>query len=281
MTLKNQLKTAVLLAMLTALLLWMGSLFGRNGLIFAGTFAALMNFGSYWFSDRIVLWMYKAKEARQSERPKLYKIVKEVSNLSDLPMPKVYVIPSEQSNAFACGRSPEHSAVACTEGILKLMTEDELKGVIAHEFAHIKNRDTLISTVAGTVAGIISFIANMFMWSAIFGGRDDDSRGNIFSLLILAIITPLIASLIHVAISRSREYQADETGARIVKNPLGLASALEKLEEDGKSHPMRFGNPSTAHLFISNPFRSGNFLALFQTHPPTALRVKRLREMRM
>lgn len=280
MTIKNQLKTAVLLALLTALLLWIGSLFGRTGLIFAAIFVGIMNFGSYWFSDKIVLWMYRAKEAKQSEYPKLYKIVKEIAKLSNLPMPKVYVIPSEQSNAFACGRSPKHSAVACTEGILKLMTEEELKGVIAHEFSHIKNRDTLTSTVAGTIAGVISYISNMFMWSAMFGGRDDNSRGNAISLLFLAIITPIIASMIQLAISRSREYQADESGARIVKNPLGLASALEKLEEDGKRHPMRFGSPATAHLFISNPFRSGGIITLFLTHPPTKERTKRLREMK-
>ncbi len=281
MAIKNQLKTVVLLALLTALFLWIGSFFGKVGLIFAAIFVGLMNFVSYWFSDKIVLWMYRAKEAKQSEYPKLYKVVKEVSKLSGLPMPKVYVIPSEQSNAFACGRGPKHSAVACTEGILKLMTEEELKGVLAHEFAHIKNRDTLTSTVAGTIAGIISYIANMFMWSAMFGGRDDDSRGNAISLLVLAIITPIIASLIQLAISRSREYQADESGARIVKNPLGLASALEKLEEDVKRHPMRFGSPATAHLFISNPFRSGGFITLFLTHPPTQLRVKRLKEMKI
>lgn len=281
MTIKNQLKTAILLALLTALFLFIGSLFGRTGFIFALIFVGLMNFGSYWFSDKIVLWMYRAKEAKQSEYPKLYKVVKEVSKLSNLPMPKVYVIPSEQSNAFACGRSPKHSAVACTEGILKLMTEDELKGVIAHEFSHIKNRDTLTSTVAGTIAGVISYISNMFMWSAMFGGRDDNSRGNAISLLVLAIITPIIASMIQLAISRSREYQADESGARIVKNPLGLASALEKLEEDGKRHPMRFGSPATAHLFISNPFRSGGIITLFLTHPPTNLRVKRLKEMKI
>ena len=280
MTIKNQLKTAILLALLTAILLWIGSLFGRAGFIFALIFVGIMNFGSYWFSHKIVLWMYRAKEAKQSDYQKLYKVVKEVSRLSNLPMPKVYVIPSEQSNAFACGRSPKHAAVACTEGILKLMTEDELKGVIAHEFSHIKNRDTLISTVAGTIAGVISYISHMFMWSAMFGGRDDDSRGNAISLLVLAIITPIIASLIQLAISRSREYQADETGARIVKNPLGLASALEKLEEDGKRHPMRFGSPATAHLFISNPFRSGNFISLFLTHPPTQERTKRLRSMK-
>lgn len=281
MTIKNQLKTAVLLALLTAILLWIGSLFGKTGFYFALIFVGLMNFGSYWFSDKIVLWMYRAKEVKQSEYPKLHKVVKEVSKLSNLPMPKVYVIPSEQSNAFACGRSPKHAAVACTEGILKLMTEDELKGVIAHEFSHIKNRDTLTSTVAGTIAGVISYISNMFMWSAMFGGRDNDSRGNAISLLVLAIITPIIASMIQLAISRSREYQADESGARIVKNPLGLASALEKLEEDGKRHPMRFGSPATAHLFISNPFRSGGIITLFLTHPPTNLRVKRLKEMKI
>ena len=280
MTIKNQVKTAVLLALLTALLLWIGSFFGKAGFYFALIFVGLMNFGSYWFSDKIVLWMYRAKEAKQSEYTKLYKIVKEVSKLSGLPMPKVYVIPSEQSNAFACGRSPKHAAVACTEGILKLMTEDELKGVIAHEFSHIKNRDTLTSTVAGTIAGVISYISNMFMWSAMFGGRDDDSRGNALSLLVLAIITPIIASMIQLAISRSREYQADESGARIVKNPLGLASALEKLEEDGKRHPMRFGSPATAHLFISNPFRGQAMLNLFMTHPSTKSRVERLRNMR-
>ena len=280
MSIKNQLKTAVLMALLTALLLWIGGMFGRNGIIFAVIFVGLMNIGSYWFSDKIVLWMYRAKEAKQSEYPKIYKVVKEVARLSNVPMPKVYIIPSEQSNAFACGRSPKHSAIACTDGILKLMTEEELKGVLAHEFAHIKNRDTLTSTVAGTIAGIISYVANMFMWSAMFGGRDENSRGNAVGLLALAIITPIVASLIQLAISRSREYQADETGAKTLKNPHGLASALEKLEEDSKRHPMRFGSPATAHLFISNPFKSGGITTLFLTHPPMNLRVKRLKEMK-
>ena len=282
MTIKNQLKTAVLLALLTAILLWIGSFFGRAGLIFALIFVGLMNFGSYWFSDKIVLWMYRAKEAKQSEYPKLYKVVKEVAKLSGLPMPKVYVIPSEQSNAFATGRNKNHAAVACTEGIMKLMNEDELKGVIAHEFAHIKNRDILISTIVGAIAGVISYIGVMARWSAIFGGFGGDrDRGNsLLQLIILGIVTPLIATLIQLAISRSREYIADETGARIVKNPLGLASALEKLEEDGKRYPMRFGSPATAHLFISNPFRSVGFLKLFSTHPPVPLRVKRLKEMK-
>ena len=281
MTIKNQLKTAVLLALLTALLLWIGSLFGRNGIIFAGVFVVLMNFGSYWFSHKIVLWMYRAKEAKQSEYPKLYKVVKEVSKLSGLPMPKVYVIPSEQSNAFACGRGPKHSAVACTEGILKLLNDEELKGVIAHELSHIQNRDVLIATIVGTIAGVISYIGAMARWSAIFGGgREDDRGGNIVSLLILGIITPLIATLIQLAISRSREYMADETGARILSNSRGLASALEKLEGDAKKHPMRFGNPSTAHLFISNPFSGQGLMNLLSTHPPLDLRVKKLREMK-
>lgn len=282
MTMKNQIKTVVLLSLLTALLLGIGSLFGKSGLIFAAIFVGLMNFGSYWFSSKIVLWMYKAKEAKKSEHQRLYRIVKEVSKLSDLPMPKIYVIPSEQSNAFACGRNPTHSAIACTEGILKLMNDDELKGVLAHEFSHIKNRDTLISTVVGTIAGVIGYVGAMARWSAIFGGSRDNDRGNnLISLLILGIITPLIATLIQLAISRSREYLADETGAKIVKDSSSLASALEKLEEDGKRNPMRFGSPSTAHLFISNPFRSGNFITFFQTHPPLLERVKRLREMKI
>ncbi len=280
MTIKNQLKTAVLLALLTALLLWIGSFFGRAGLIFALIFVGLMNFGSYWFSDKIVLWMYKAKEANQSEYPKLYKIVKEVSKLSGLPMPKVYVIPTNSPNAFACGRNEKHAAVAATEGILKILNEEELKGVIAHEFTHIKNRDILISTIAGTIAGVISYTANMFMWSAMFGSRDNDSRGNAISLLVLAILTPIIASLIQLAISRSREYLADESGAKTVKDGKALADALEKIEKNIDVNPLRFGNTATAHLFIANPFRNASFLSLFMTHPSTKSRTERLRSMK-
>src|SRR3990167_5945604 len=219
MTIKNQFKTAILLALLTALFLFIGNLFGRTGFYFALAFVGLMNFGSYWFSDKIVLMMYRAKEAKQSEYPKLYKVVKEVSKLSGLPMPKVYVIPTNSPNAFATGRNPNNAAVAATEGILKILNEEELKGVIAHEFSHIKNRDILISTIVGTIAGVISYIGVMARWSAIFGGSRDDDRGNsIISLLILGIITPLAATLIQLAISRSREYLADESGAKIVKN---------------------------------------------------------------
>ena len=281
MTIKNQLKTAVLLALLTALFLWIGSLFGKTGLVFAAIFVGLMNFGSYWFSHKIVLWMYRAKEAKQSEYPQLYKVVKEVSRLSELPMPKVYIIPTNSPNAFATGRNPQNAVVAATEGILKILNEEELKAVLAHEFGHIRNRDILISTIVGTIAGVISYIGAMARWSAIFGGgRDDDRGNNIISLLILGILTPLIATLIQLAISRSREYLADESGAKTVKNGNALADALEKIEKNVDINPMRLGTTATAHLFISNPFRNASFLSLFQTHPATAERTKRLRAMK-
>ena len=281
MSIKNQVKTAVLMALLTALLLWIGSFFGRSGIVFAAIFVGIMNIGSYWFSDRIVLWMYRAKEAKQSEYPKLYKVVKEVSKLSNLPMPKVYIIPTNSPNAFATGRNPKHAAIAATEGILKILSEEELKGVITHEFSHIRNRDILISTIVGTIAGIISYVGAMARWSAMFGGSRDDDRGsNLISLLILGILTPLVATLIQLAISRSREYQADESGAELVKEGKPLADALEKIEKNTDVNPMRFGTTATAHLFISNPFRNATFLNLFMTHPATKERVKRLKAMK-
>ncbi|MAG91529.1 protease HtpX [Candidatus Woesearchaeota archaeon] len=276
---KNQLKTAVLLALLTALFLWIGSFFGRTGLIFAIIFVGLMNFGSYWFSDKLVLKMYKAKEVKQNDYPKLYEIVREVSQRSHLPMPKVYVIPTNSPNAFATGRNQKHAAVAATEGIINILSEEELKGVIAHEFAHIKNRDILISTIVGTIAGVISYVGLMARWSAIFGG-DRNRGGGLAQLLILGIITPLIAVIIQLAISRSREFLADEIGAKFVKNGNSLADALEKIEKNVDVHPLRFGNQSTAHLFISNPFRGGAFMKLFRTHPLTKERTRRLREMK-
>ena len=282
MSMKNQIKTAVLLALLTALLLWIGSLFGRTGLYFAIVFVGLMNFGSYFFSHKIVLFMYRAKEAKPSEQPKLYKAVKEVAKLTGLPMPKVYVIPSNSPNAFATGRNPKHAVVAATEGILKILSDEELKAVIAHEFGHIRNRDILISTIVGTIAGVISYVGAMARWSAILGGgRDNNNRGgNIISLLILGILTPLIATLIQLAISRSREFLADETGAKTVKDGKALADALEKIEKNVDVNPMRFGSTATAHLFISNPFRNASFLSFFMTHPQTKERAKRLREMK-
>ena len=279
MSLKNQVKTAMLLALLTALFLFIGSIFGKTGFIFALIFVGIMNFGSYWFSHRIVLWMYRAKEAKRSLYPELYRIVKEVAKAAEVPMPKVYIIPTNSPNAFATGRNPKNAVVAVTEGITKLLTHDELKGVIAHEFAHISNRDILISTIAGTIAGVISYISNMFMWSAMFG-NDDDRNGNIVSLILLAIITPIIAGLIQMAISRSREYLADETGAKYVKNGSHLADALEKIEKATDIVPMRLGSNSTAHLFISNPFRGRNFVSMFMTHPPAQDRVKKLRSMK-
>jgi len=281
---KNQIKTFILLAFLTALLLFVGQIAGGySGLIIAGVFVVVMNLVSYFFSHKIVLMMYKAKEVTEKTHPELFKIVREVVHLARIPMPKVYVIPSTQSNAFATGRDPKHAAVACTQGIMDLLSKDELKGVIAHEVSHIKNRDILIQTVAATIAGVISYVAMMARFSAIFGGfggRDRDS-GNLISLLALAIITPIIAMLIQLAISRSREYLADESAAKILHNPFGLASALEKLENNIKHHPMKFGSPTTSSLFIANPFRGRGMVSLLSTHPPMKERIKKLKEMRV
>ena len=279
---KNQIKTVLLLGLLTGLLLGVGQLLGgRQGLFIGLVFAIVMNFGSFWFSDKIVLAMYRAKEVKEHNQPELYKIVKEVAHLSQVPMPKVYIVPTENPNAFATGRNPKHAAVACTVGIMNLLSKDELKGVIAHEMSHIKNRDTLIQAVAATIAGVISYLAFMARWAAIFGGyggRDRDG-GNMFELLALAIITPLVATILQLAISRSREYLADETAAKTIHNSFSLADALEKLESGVKHHPLRFGSPSTSSLFILNPFSGKGFLHLLSTHPPIKERVKRLREM--
>jgi|TARA_Y100000031_G_scaffold146922_1_gene181357 heat shock protein HtpX len=275
----NQFKTVVLLGLMTALLLWVGQLLGGiSGLYIAGAFAIIMNFGSYWFSDKIVLKMYRAKEVKDTEH-RLHKIVKEVVELAKVPMPKVYIMPSDNPNAFATGRNPKHAAVATTQGILNLLNDEELKGVMAHEMAHVKNRDILISTIAGTIAGVISYVAFMARWAAIFGGRDRDS-GNMASMLVLAIITPLIAMIIQLAISRSREYLADATGANMLKNPDGLASALAKLEQGVKTHPMKLGNNATAHMFIANPFRAGGIMKLLSTHPPMQTRINKLKSLK-
>jgi heat shock protein HtpX len=280
----NQLKTVILLGALTALLLWVGQLVGgMSGLTIAFVFAIIMNVGSYWFSDKIVLKMYRAKQINESDNPRLFKIVKEVVEQAKVPMPKVYILPSDNANAFATGRNPKHAAVAATNGILNLLNDDELKGVIAHEVAHVRNRDILISSVAATIAGVISYVAFMARWAAIFGGfggRDRNGGGNIVSLLLLAIVTPLIAMIIQLAISRSREYLADATGAKIIQNPDGLASALEKLQNDVKTHPMKLGNQATAHLFIANPFSAGGMMSLLSTHPPMQERIKRLNSMK-
>ena len=267
---------------MTALLLGVGSFFGRDGFFLALVIVIIMNFGSYWFSDKLVLLTYRAKKASEGEYPRLFKIVREVAGLAKIPMPKVWILPSTQSNAFATGRNPKNASVACTEGILNLLTDDELRGVIAHEIAHIKNRDILISTIAGTIAGVISYVAFMARWAAIFGGfggRDRDGD-NFMSLLLLAVVTPIMAAIIQLAISRSREYLADEKGAKFLGSGEGLASALEKLDKDPQRHPLRLGNRATAHLFITNPFRARALMSLMSTHPPMEKRIRKLKDLR-
>ncbi len=279
--LKNQLKTFTLLAFLTALLLYFGNLIGGfRGLFFAGIFVVIMNFGSYFYSDKIVLAMYRAKKITEAENQRLYRIVKELSQLARMPMPKLYIIPSEQPNAFATGRNKKHAAVACTAGILKLLSDEELKGVIAHELSHIKNKDTLIQTIASTIAGIISFAASMIRFSAIFGGyRDDDN--NFVGLLIMAIITPIIAALIQFAISRSREFLADESAAKLLRSSTGLVSALKKLDSYSKRIPMQFATPATESLFIVSPISAKGITRLLSTHPPMKDRIKRLMSLKL
>jgi len=277
----NQIKTALLLGALAGLMLLVGFLLGgQTGLTIALIIAILMNFSMFWFSDRIVLFIYKAKEADRNEHKELYKMVSELSKEAGMPMPKVCIVPSEQPNAFATGKGPKSAVVACTTGILKLLNKEELKGVIAHEISHVKNKDILITTIAATIAAVISYIAMFARFGAIFGG-DDDNRGNIISILILAILTPIIAMIIQLAISRSREYLADETGARLIKNPTALANALQKLEEGAKKTPMRMGGQATSSLFIVNPFSGGGLFALLSTHPPMQKRIARLKEMKV
>jgi heat shock protein HtpX len=279
----NVLRTTVLLAALTALFLVIGGAIGGNqGLFVAFVFALLMNFASYWFSDKIVLSIYGAREVSLNEAPDLYRLVQRLAQRAGIPMPRVYIIPSDAPNAFATGRNPQHGAVAVTEGILRTLDTDELAGVLAHELGHIRNRDTLIMTVAATLAGAITMLAHMAQWGAIFGfGRrdeDDSGGGGMLSLLFMAILAPIAATLIQLAISRSREYFADSTGAAIAGAPSGLARALEKLHYASQRLPMG-ANPATAHLFIVNPLTGGSLMNLFSTHPPIEERIRRLRRM--
>ena len=278
----NTFKTAVLLGALTGLLVVFGNFFGgQQGMVIAFAFALLMNFGAYWFSDRIVLAMYGAKEVSEAEAPDLVAMVRGLAQRARLPMPRVYVIPNPSLNAFATGRSPRHAAVAVTEGILRLMDREELEGVLAHELAHVRNRDTLISAIAATLAGVIMMLANMARWAAFFGGgRDDEDRGGVLGLVVMAVLAPFAALLIQMAISRAREYQADATGAQVTKKPGALASALERLDQASQQLPLQ-ANPATAHLFIVNPLSGRSFLSLFSTHPPIEERVARLRAMRV
>jgi heat shock protein HtpX len=273
----------MLLAALTALFLWIGQMLGgQNGLMFALVFTAVMNFVSYWFSDKIVLSMYGAREVSEQDAPELFQIVRGLAQSIGMPMPRVYITPQESPNAFATGRNPDHAAVAVTQGILRLLNRDELEGVLGHELGHVKNRDTLTSTVAATLAGALSHLANMAMWGMAFGGRRssrDDERGNPLLLLVGVILAPIAAALIQMAISRSREYAADESGAHYTNKPLALASALKKIEEWKQRLPMEGGSPATAHLFIINPFSAAGLSRLFSTHPPTEERIRRLEVM--
>jgi heat shock protein HtpX len=240
-----------------------------------------MNFVSYWFSDKIVLSMYRAQPVTEAQAPELYGIVRRLSQKAGLPMPKVYVIPDGTPNAFATGRNPEHGVVAVTEGIMRLLAREELEGVIAHELSHIKHRDILTQTVVATIAGAISMLAQMAQWAMIFGGgrRDDDEHGSPIAALVMMIVAPIAAMLVQMAISRTREYEADRGGAAMAGNPYGLANALLKLEQGKQLVPMHDPKPATAHMFIVNPLSGGGLMTLFSTHPPIAERVKRLKEM--
>jgi heat shock protein HtpX len=280
----NTTKTIVLMVALTVLLVFLGGAFGgRQGMIFAFIFALGMNMFSYWFSDKIVLRMYNAREATEAEAPMLWGVTHDLALKMNMPMPKVYIIPSESPNAFATGRNPNHAAVAATEGILRLLTREELEGVMAHELGHVRNRDILIGTIAAAIAGAISMLANMAQWAMIFGGfggrRDDnEGSGGVLAGIAMIIIAPIAALLIQMAISRSREYQADATGARICGNPLWLANALRKLHSGSQRTPLD-ANPATAHMFIVNPLRGGGLSNLFSTHPPLDDRIARLESM--
>ena len=279
----NTIKTTLLLGALTGLLMLIGGYFGgKNGIVIAFLFAMVMNFGSYWFSDKIVLRMYKAQEISESQAPELYGIVKNLALRGDLPIPRVYVIPENTPNAFATGRDENHAVVAVTEGITRILNRDELEGVIGHELTHIKNKDMLISSIAATLAGAIVMLANMAQWAAIFGGvsRDDDEGGGgLIGLILMAILAPIAATVIQMAISRSREFLADAGGAKISGKPYGLAGALEKLQRASQAIPMD-ANPSTAHMFIVNPLTGGSLMSLFSTHPPLEERIARLKSMR-
>jgi heat shock protein HtpX len=284
-TMANTIKTTLLRGLLTGLFIAIGGwLGGQSGMVTAFMFALIMNFVSYWFSDKIVLASYRAQPLAESDAPSVYRIVRNLATKSGIPMPRLYLLPSETPNAFATGRSPQHAAVAVTEGILRLMDDEELEGVLAHELSHVLNRDVLTSTIAATLAGAIMMLANMARWGAMFAGSRSDSedRGgmNPIALLVTALLAPIAAMLIQMAISRSREYEADASGARLTRHPLELASALAKLQQASQIVPMD-ASPATAHLFIVNPLSGRSLLNLFSTHPPIEERIARLRAMRV
>lgn len=280
----NTLKSLVLLVALSAILMWIGgAIAGKNGLLIAFGIAMVMNFASYWWSDKIVLSMYRAKEVKYEDAPELYGDIQELAQSAGLPMPKVYITPQEQPNAFATGRSPSHAAVAVTQGILKLLSREELKGVLAHELAHVKHRDILIGSIAATIATAITYLAYMAQFAAIFGGGGGRDRGgNPFALLAMAIVAPLAATIIRLAISRTREYGADKGGAEICGNPIYLANALRKLGAASGRIPLQVSEQvadSTSHMMIANPLSGKGLSSLFSTHPPMEERIKRLESM--
>lgn len=272
----NNFKTVLLLGLMTGIILFLGSLWGEQGLTIALVFSVLMNFGSYFFSDKIALRMYGAKPVSREQAPRLYSMLDFLCARSSLPMPKIYIIPTDSPNAFATGRNPEHASVAVTEGALQLLDENELQGVLAHELSHVKNRDILTSSIAATIAGVIMWISNMARFAMFFGGsRDREEGGGGLGGLITIIVAPIAALLIQLWISRTREYEADHSGSEMVGNPYGLASALQKLENSTKRIPMQ-ASPSTAHMFIVHPFSGGGMMSLFSTHPPIQKRIERL-----
>jgi heat shock protein HtpX len=279
----NSLKTIMLMALMMGVLLfigdWMG---GEQGLLMAFLFSLLMNFGMYWFSSKIVLMSYGAKEATEADAPKLFGIVRRLASQAQLPMPKVYIIPGDTPNAFATGRNPEHAVVAATEGILRILSDDELEGVIAHELAHVKHRDILIATLVASMAGTITFVARMAMYASIFGGGSRDrENSNPIGQILLIVLAPIAAMLIQFAVSRSREFAADEGGAQISQRPMSLANALRKLERGVEQIPMTNAGTATAHMFIINPLFGGGITKLFSTHPPTEERIARLEQIAM
>jgi heat shock protein HtpX len=278
----NAMKTFFLMAVMTVLLVFVGSLIGgRGGMMMAFVFAVIMNFGSYWFSDKIVLRMYGAQQLTPADAPELFQTVQDLSGRAGLPMPKVYMIEGDQPNAFATGRDPQHAAVAVTKGIVSMLSRDELRGVLAHELSHVKHRDILVGTIAATMAGAISMLAHMAQWGMMFGGgrsSDDRDGGSPIAGLVMMIVAPFAALLIQLAISRSREFMADEGGAQMAGNPLSLANALRKLETRAHQIPMN-ASPSTAHMFIVNPLSGGGIAKLFSTHPPMEERIARLEAM--
>ncbi len=278
----NTVKTVGLMTLMMVIFVAIGgAIGGRSGMIMAVLFAAVMNVGMYWFSDKMVLSMYRAQPVTEAEAPELYSIVRDLVRKAGMPMPKVYIIPEETPNAFATGRNPEHAVVAVTQGIMRILSREELSGVIGHELAHIKHRDMLTGTIVATIAGAISMLAQMAQWAMIFGGsrRDDDEGGNPIAAIVMMIVAPIAAMLVQMAISRTREYEADKGGAGIAGNPHWLASALLKLERGNQVIPMDDAKPATAHMFIVNPLHGGGLMKLFSTHPPIAERVRRLEEM--